>query len=156
MNDYIIKANNYYLKQLRQCVGVQYFEADGAYWLTNGYVVHRIPENFMELNPLIIKEANEDLKNTILSILEDNNSRQYAKETGVVKKQGILTMTAFILESSQLAIWFNKKLVDLFPPYSKIYATEPLQPAIVKRSDEIIGIILPVKAVTEEDIRLFI
>ena len=155
MNKYITKANDFYLKQLRQCQSVRYFEHNQEFWITNGYVVHKINPKYMELNPFNIRQCTDDVKKGILDILKTDNM-VVARDSGIIKKYGVTNMKAYIIDGIDQLIWFNNNLIKLFPDYSTIYVTEPLSPAIVKRDDEVLGIILPVRAIETKDIKLFL
>lgn len=150
--NYIEKATNYYLKLLRGGSKVKLSTVEDKYWVTDGYVAHAFPKSVMEINPEIIKHTDVDFK----SMSHISKEMTELKPTKIVRKNTEDSIVPFVSDGAEkLTVWFNKKFVDLFPPYSTFYSKGQLSTTVVCLNGDVIGVICPVRPPIE-DISLFI
>ena len=131
------------------------------YWLMDGYTVHKIPKNGMELNPAIFKPYPDPEQ--MDKIVKKAESGVCLKETGLIKREPhTYSLIPFVSDSGitsssekAFTIWFRKQLLDTFQPEISLCGTGSSDPAAVKESGETIGIIFPVRS-PKEDITPFI
>lgn len=148
------KAMDYYLKQYRSgvrtvAIGAHY---DGDYWLTDGWVCHRIPESEMELNPAILKKSPVDVERFIKNaekgeLLKDTKTKRFYSGKYVI---------AF--SSDNLCAWVDERLIKTFD-YSlsnsriSLVGAEANEAIKVQNNGVTAGIIMPVRVNFEDEVK---
>jgi hypothetical protein len=148
------KTMDYFRKLHRGINHISLVEDENSYWLIEGYTVHKVPKNQMELNPAIFKPFSADLPN----IIQRAESGVPLKSTGLMRKENHAgeVIIPFISESEEsFTEWFRKALLDTFDPGFSLKSVGPLEPAAVQYAGETVGIILPVRC-SDIDIKPFL
>lgn len=147
------KTMDYFRKLYRAHRHISIVEAGEFYWLIEGYTVHKVPKDCMELNPSIFDEFTADFE----KILSGAESGVPLKSTGLIRKKN--SYDAIIPYVSELedpfTVWFAQKLLDTFDPGFSLKCGSPLSPSAVQYRGETAGIILPVRC-QDIDIRPFL
>lgn len=148
------KTMDYFRRLHRGINRISLVEDGNSYWLIEGYTVHKVPKNQMELNPAIFKPFPSDLPEIICKA----ESGLPLKSTGLIRKKDSASdaIIPFISESENpFTAWFKKTLLDTFDPGFSLRSAGPLEPAAVQYAGETAGIILPVRC-SDIDIKPFL
>lgn len=146
------KCFDYYKKLYRSGRRILIAKHKGFYWITDGYVAHKVPENEMELNPQIFTPFDGDIP----GMAKKAEGGLFLAETGLLKHTGSKSIVPFTTAAeNNFTIWFDKSLLSTFPNGISLYGTAPIEAAAVKGVTGTIGIILPCRNL-KDDITPFI
>ena len=138
----INKITNSFLKKIRK--GDRAFlehSKDGYYVISDGYVLYKIEDSQMELNPdrFQYRENTLDILNNALK-----KEREIVSKISYIKRYNKLVA---VLESENNKTYVDDIFLECFQFPSYYIASSPVEAVIVKESDDVVGLVMPIRVV---------
>ena len=132
------KIFDYFKKEYRAGHKLNLFKDGDYYWITQGYVLARVPISIMELNPALCNDVDysELLGRDKGEVLEDLKLQE-------VDRSRNLILIPF--QGNGFTAWINKKYLDIFPKGVSLRGTGSIDSVWVYSGEEVIGLVCPIR-----------